>query len=66
MTNPISANDTQALVAKAVRETSVTAVCQLTGVHRESVARAAAGLPVRRGTVALLRAGLAPNLHTAA
>lgn len=61
MTNPAPAQDTQSLVSNAVREKGVTAVSQLTGVHRESVARAAAGLPVRRGTVALLRAGLSPN-----
>jgi plasmid maintenance system antidote protein VapI len=47
--------DPGAVVAARVRATSIAAVARDLGLARETVARIAAGFPVREGTVLLLR-----------
>lgn len=49
----------QALLRAAVEHAGILAVAARLGVHREPLVRALAGLGTRRGTIALIRAGLA-------
>jgi hypothetical protein len=55
----LATSESLAVIAARVRATSVAAVARDLGMSRESIARVAAGLPVREGTIALLRDRLA-------